>query len=316
MNKTQILKIVLSIISCVVLDILLHALTSGLSTIPEDAVLSEVSRVLGVEGAASLWALAAFSGVALVFLVLRKDIPGKGIQKGINYGASVALLWMMGMLEGVSLFGNPMIREFVVGCSDAIPAFVLSILISTIVPKKTENPSRVLVQSPHRIWILLTFMILFTLVRYGGYSTGMLRSGMQERPWITLIWTFLMGLTTGVGFLLITSPRDGTPFSEDGKRGAGFLLFGINWVSFLFFMPLMFSGYLGDVLLRIGIDLMAVVLAMTFSRAVRLVLPKRRRKRKTINGSPRTVEEKEKRLERRDNWADGSPAAPVVGNHQ
>ena len=38
------------------------------------------------------------------------------------------------------------------------------------------------------------------------------------------------------------------------------LIFGVNWAAFLVFMPLLFSGYLTDVILRIMIDPLLVTI--------------------------------------------------------
>ncbi len=74
-----------------------------------------VASILGIEITASLWVLFSFSGVAFVYLKIRNEMPGEGVKKGLRYGTAIALLWLFAMLEGVSLFGNSIINEFVVG---------------------------------------------------------------------------------------------------------------------------------------------------------------------------------------------------------
>jgi hypothetical protein len=104
MKKSQ--KIKLSrILACVLLDIVLHIVTTSYSSMPENANFSLVASILGTEITASLWALFAFSGVAFVFMNIRNEIPGEGVKKGLRFGTAIALLWMFAMLEGVSLFG-------------------------------------------------------------------------------------------------------------------------------------------------------------------------------------------------------------------
>jgi hypothetical protein len=74
-----------------------------------------------------------------VFYRVQHNIPGVGLKKGLRYGFAIALLWLFAMLEGVSLFGNPAINEFVVGLSDAIPVLLMGILLSLFVVKKARN---------------------------------------------------------------------------------------------------------------------------------------------------------------------------------
>lgn len=67
-----------------------------------------------------------------------------------------------------------------------------------------------------------------------------------------------MGVVIGLAFILVNNSRD----KIDMKNGVwkfSCLIFGLNWALFLLFMPLMLSGYLADVLLRIFIDTTLVI---------------------------------------------------------
>lgn len=142
MKKGHRVRIVAIILVCVLLDIVLHIVTTTYSTMPENAIFSLIAGILGIEITASLWALFAFSGVAFVYLNIRKEIPGEGVKKGLRYGTAIALIWLFSMLEGVSLFGNPIINEFIVDLSDAIPVFVLSILLSKLqIESESDRPA-------------------------------------------------------------------------------------------------------------------------------------------------------------------------------
>jgi hypothetical protein len=60
--------------------------------------------------------------------------------------------------------------------------------------------------------------------------------------------------------------RNGKPQSL--KRRAvtfGFVIFGVNWAVFLVFMPLLFNGFLTDVLSRIAIDVLLVTMGCCLS---------------------------------------------------
>jgi hypothetical protein len=139
MKKGDKVKIALIILTCVAFDMVLHVVTSSYSTMPENPELSILADFLGMELTAFLWALFAFSGVAFVFWICKDKIPGKGVRKGLHYGTAIALLWLFAMLEGVPLFGNSINHEFVIGLSDAVPVFVLSILLSKLLTKKEKD---------------------------------------------------------------------------------------------------------------------------------------------------------------------------------
>lgn len=253
MKKSLRIKYVAVVFACVFLDIVLHVVTASYSTVPENANFSFLSGILGTELTASLWALLAFSGVAFVYLNIRNEIPGKDVKKGLRYGTSIALLWLCAMLEGVSLFGNPMINEFVVGLSDAIPVFVLGILLSTIQFEIVQGNHPAAFVSGEKIKAVLLFTCIFLAGRYVAYFPGVIRSGIRIRPLEILLWTFLMGISIGIAFVLIGGSRDERPSVYRAVK-FGFLIFGLNWAVFLIFMPFMFSGYIADVLLRIIID--------------------------------------------------------------
>jgi len=260
MKKGQKIKIVAIVLACVLLDIVLHIVTTSFSTMPENANFSLLASILGTEITASLWALFAFSGVAFVYLNIRNEIPGEGVKKGLRYGTAIALLWLFAMLEGVSLFGNLIINEFVVGLSDAIPVFVLSILLSKLQIEKAECNRPVTFMLRKKIKAISVFTGIFLAGRYIAYFSGVIQSGNQSRPLETLIWTLLMGISIGTAFVLLGSNRSGRSLKYRVMK-FGLLIFGLNWAAFLVFMPLVFSGYIADVFLRIIIDTTLVTIA-------------------------------------------------------
>lgn len=254
-DKVRILSI---LFFCVLLDIVLHILTSRYSTMPDNPSLSFAAAGIGVEATAALWALLAFSVAAFVYWHVRDTIPGEGVRKGLRYGAIVALLWFLAMLEGVSLFGNPLSKEIVVGLSDAIPVFLLGVLISLVGPMKGSNKYAA-VSPIQKYTVISIFTALFAAGRYVAYATGLIKSGLHDMPVETFAWTLLMGIAIGVSFILL----GGCPGKSMKQRAVefSFLIFGMNWAVFLVFMPLIFSGYLLDVLYRIAMDTILVMAA-------------------------------------------------------
>jgi len=264
-------KIVAVVVVCVLLDIVLHLVTNAYSTMPENPNYSVVAELLGTEVTVSLWALLSFSGAAYVYCRIRNVIPGEGVEKGVRYGSAIALIWLFAMLEGVSLFGNPIINEFVVGLSDAIPVFLMAILLSLLTVGKGENASVQPFTLRQKMAAVSIFGGIFLVGRYAAYFTGVIQSGCLTGPVYTFFWTLLMG--AGIGVVSVLLGNIGDTLSP-GRRAAkfGFLIFGVNWATFLLFMPLLFSGYLIDVLSRIIIDTLLVTIGyyLTFSPGIGL----------------------------------------------
>ncbi|ADY14265.1 hypothetical protein [Sphaerochaeta globosa] len=164
------------------------------------------------------------------------------------------------MLEGVSLFGNPIIKESIIGLSDAIPVFLLGILLSLVNPKKDSKNYAIPCFTHPKYKVISLFAVLFLAGRYLAYSTGLITSGLHDMSVGTFVWTLLMGIAIGTSFILLGDYRN----EKSLKHRAGefsFLIFGMNWSVFLVFMPLLFSGYTIDVILRIVLDTTIVMIA-------------------------------------------------------
>jgi len=270
MKKKQLL-ITLAIISiCVLIDIALHALTSDYSTMPDDPKYSNIAEIFGVEITATLWALLAFSGATFVFLKLQSSIPGVGLEKGLRYGTAISLLWLFAMLEGVALFGNELINEFVVGLSDAIPAFLLGILLGLSIDNKEEKSTEKQLALSRKMFTVCMFTGVFFIGRYLAYFTGLIQSGYLTSPLFTLLWTLIIGACIGIACIWLECPRNES-FSKHRLVRFSILFFGINWATFLLFMPLLFSGFITDVLLRIVLDVLLVTIGyyLAFSPRVK-----------------------------------------------
>lgn len=277
MKKKRLAKIVATILICVLIDIGLHLVTNEFSTMPENPNYSKLVEMFGTEIIATIWALLAFSSAAYVFYRLLSSIPGAGLKKGLRYGSAIALLWLFAMLEGVSLFGNSVINEFVIGLSDAIPVLVMSILLSLQKAYKKEITLLKPFTLRQKIIALGVFSGIFLCGRYLAYFTHVIKSGYQTSPFNTFLWTLLMGANIGIIFILLGNSINKLS-SKLRAIKFGFFVFGVNWATFLAFMPLMFSGYLIDVIFRIILDTILVSIGYYFTITFRFELKPRLQK--------------------------------------
>ena len=253
----------------VVLDIVLHILSDGYSgTAPEFLAMSYIAERIGGEGAAILWAVLSFSGVAFVFYKFEHRINGTKLTKGLRYGFAIGLIWLIAMLEGVALFGNPFINEFVVGLSDFIPVLVVGILLSVFTSSRGSLlPEPEFGNVRNSIIILATFTFIYFLGKHVAYYTEITTSGYKTNSFLTAVWTLSMGLAIGVSYILLHSVvRNETNFMKSIKFGVW--VFGVTWTLFLIFMPLLFKGFLIDVLIRITIDAALVIMSCYCSETI------------------------------------------------
>lgn len=260
MRKKQLLITIAIVLVCVLIDIALHAITSEFSSTPEGSEYGEMAEILGVEITATLWALLAFSGAAIVFFQLQNSIPGDRLEKGVRYGSAISLLWLFAMLEGVGLFGNELLNEFVIGLSDAIPALILGILLGLTTDKNNARSTLKRSTLNRKVLTVGVFASVFFVGRCVAYLSGSIQSGYQTNPSFTFLWTLLMGACIGIACLRLGDLGRNIDLKRRAVR-FGIVFFGVNWTTFLLFMPFLFTGYLTDVLTRMALD----VLLVTFS---------------------------------------------------
>lgn len=260
MKESTLIKFGIIIAICVLLDIGLHVATDAYSTMPENPNYSPLGELLGTEITATLWAFLAFSSVAYVFYRFQSTIPGVGLKKGLRYGSAISLLWLFAMLEGVSLFENPLINEFIVGLSDIIPILVMSVLLGAFAINKRESVQPALLTLREKLLTICVFTTIFLFGRYMAYFTEIIQSGYQTSPVYTFLWTLLMGSCIGIVSILLGDAARTSSLKKSAVR-FGFWIFGVNWIVFLIFMPLLFNGFLIDFIARITIDIAIVTIA-------------------------------------------------------
>lgn len=241
-----------------VLAIVSHAVVGSFVVVANELSYGVFGRTLGAEVVASIWALLAFAGSAYVFYRYHRSIRGAGVWKGLRYGSAIALLWLVGMLEGVALFGNPIHAEFLVGLSDAVPVLIMSLLLGIYVFRSDSvvtGRSRHVRLAP----AITTIALVFLMGRYLGYTSGLIGSGHSEFPIQTLVWTLLMGVSAGVAFVLLWEAVSEPSVVRTAVR-FGIWIFGINWLVFMIFIPMLFEGVFVDVIARVSLDIVAVTI--------------------------------------------------------
>ncbi|KHD36588.1 hypothetical protein NL50_08665 [Clostridium acetobutylicum] len=265
MKIVKLVKYTAIVIFCSILDMMLHAITSKISPFPKEANFSFLVKTIGAVGAATVWVLVAFSSVAYVFYKCEDKILGIKSGKGLRYGSAIGLLWLWGMLETISLSGTSLIYEGVMGICDAIPVILMGLLLGKytsekiFVRQKNKSFKGINIYLPISI-----FNITFLVGRYFFYFTKIIDSGYETRPFLTFIWTLLMGVCIGIAYLLLGEAAR----SQSRILGAikfGVVIFGVNWFAFFVFAPIIFSGTLIDTLLKLSVDIFLVSLSCYLS---------------------------------------------------
>lgn len=275
MKCNQKIKYVSIVFFSIILAMIFHVMTSNYSTTPKIANWSFFVKVLGLPLTLIVWYFIAFGSIAFIFYVYEDKLPGVKSRKGLCYGIAIGILWLWGMLEGVSLSGNPLINEFITGICDAIPILLMGLLLGIFTTKRNTIENKKKSFSLNNILLsVFIFSTIFLVGRYFVYYTNIIKSGFRSYPYFTFIWTFLMGTCIGVTYLLLgQATKSSSPFLSAIKFGV--TIFGVNWLVFVIFIPFIFKGALLDFIIRIIIDTLLVILSYYVSESLEKMIVKK-----------------------------------------
>ena len=190
-------------------------------------------------------------------------------ETGWRFGLAFALIYLAGMQEVVvsaspfSEYGIDFVNyQLFMGLGDAIPVFLLCIIVSRFFMKRDEKET-INKKFPikKKILLIMTITILFSIERIMGYGCGYLASDIKEYPIPVIIWTILFGVILGCAYLLVRPIYK----SETGNIHTVqcvILTLGINWIWFNSFMGLILKDTIGQMLLRSGIDVLALFIGV------------------------------------------------------
>ena len=208
--------------------------------------------------------------MAVRFVCKRTKISN--MQTGIRLGLSFALIYLIAMQEVVikgspfDTYGIDFIRyQFFMGLGDAIPAFLLCMIITVFTIKNIKDSGNGVDQVgkqkiQERIRAIGIIAICFFIERVIGYKTGIIQSDCDTYPIPSYIWTALFGLTLGCIYIILYPVL----FNEDRKSSVAvsfIIVIGINWVIFNSFIGLILDGVMPQMFLRSGIDVIILLIA-------------------------------------------------------
>ena len=201
-----------------------------------------------------------FWALALVFIFIQDKLPGKGLLKGLRYGISFGVLWLIGMLEMSIAFGSPLKYEFLSGLCDCLSLILLGLLLGRFIATDSNRD----VNEKSKIGLIPIFIIasLFIVERYFRYFTlTYYNPGYFENPLITFTFTLSLGLWIGAMYWLL---RQELAKYSPAKRALWFggIVFGINWLFYSLFLLLFLKLPLIEILLVPAFDILSVIIGI------------------------------------------------------
>jgi hypothetical protein len=261
-----------------IVDLLLVFGASIIAIVSKMALPSEVNiedfdslfvKAIGFPIVASLYFVMIYAHNAITTIVFGNKAGLSKIQISLRFGVVFASIYMFGMQEVVvksspfpSWGINFIVYQFFGGIGEAIAAFLLCLGIS----KFSLNERKSTEAKPIFVWrnkvsAVVLIAVSFTLMRTLCYETGIIHSDVQTAPVPVYLWTIVFGLVIGVGYLVLQPifSDDKSPVKRSVKNIV--LTVGLCWTVFNLFIGLIFAGAMAELLIRSGLDVLAVFVA-------------------------------------------------------
>lgn len=265
-TKNIIITSILTILGSAAFAIVVHAIMPASA----DAARLDSSLVmlLGFPCVAASYFVLLYTQCTIAIRYIGNRTRASNVQTGIRFGLSFALIYLIGMQE-VMVEASPFAKygfEFIkyqlfMGVGDAIPVFVLCMIIALFTVKKNAQESNVQNRkTAERIYAIGIIAISFVMMRTVAYETGMIQSGCAQYTFPCYIWTASFGIILGYIYTLLY-PVLSTKRNSIQVPVRFILTIGLNWIIFNSFIGLIMKGTMADVLLRSGLDVLVLFIA-------------------------------------------------------
>lgn len=257
------LKIIMVILATTLISLGLHALIPTTVPLTED-VLTPVVIKLSFVGTVILYFLVTYSIITAVFLRYQGRLWGSKFMRALLFGSLVGGGWWIGMIESVFALGTDLLGEFLTGLLDFVPIVLLCLFLGAFIVeegKREGGPGKAGLQGA------FTSICIFLVVMVVGRSLRHLVTGVGYDGGLTvpvIIWMALFALVISLNFQYMKSAIINASF---WKPAAHFtlVLFGLHYLMFVYFMPLIFKGTFMEFTVVLLYDLILVFLASLLS---------------------------------------------------
>lgn len=257
--KKNWLKIMIIVIVCGSLDFILQGVTSSMHlnnlSFFKPSIFAKMGLVYPV---LIIYYWIVYAVLAVIFVLIQHNLPGEKWIKGFLYGLCFGGLHLIGMYEGILICNDTFINSTWVGLCDGLPILLMGTLIGIYTgTSEIQNTKR---QSTLSIPVIT---LCFIIGRYFSYTILHINSAYNTISLETFIWTFCQGLWIGLMyFILKTGNKGKSIFSQALFFGS--VIFGLNWLLYHLFIPLMFEASIVDIFIRVGVDVLFITVGAIF----------------------------------------------------
>jgi hypothetical protein len=195
----------------------------------------------------------AYTTIALIFLILSKNMSGNRIIKGLKFGISYSLLWSIYLMEPLA-HAAP-IDRITYPIADSAVLIVMGLLLGRFIA--ISSPIEKYKFTKHSLLNIGLITILFFIGRMIEYTIFNIYASFNESPLSSIVWVIGTGIVIGLIFDYI-NPSIGRKSIIGKSFIFGVVIFGVDLFAFNFFMPIVFNADILDLFIRTIVDIVFV----------------------------------------------------------
>ena len=197
----------------------------------------------------------AYSLIAALFLLIRGRMVGNRILQGVKYGLVCCAVWIVYLLEPLPHVAA--LDRITYPIADSVALIIMGLMLGWLLGKSKCSAGWQKTAFP--ILPVLTVTVCFFAGRMIQYLIFDTYSSFDEKSLETVLWCVLTSIAISCVLVWLNLHISN---GNRIKRAMilGCLLFGVNIILFNFFMPLVFSTDIPDLILRTLVDILAVTL--------------------------------------------------------
>lgn len=214
----------------------------------------------------TMYGIFTYSILSMMYLLIRDNLSGYKLVKGLKYGIACSIMWTSYLLEPLPHVIS-LLDKVTYPIADSAALIVMGLLLGVFLSKNTpskacdKRPSRM----PYDVLLISSFFVVGRFIQYGYFK---IYSSFEIEMVQTLLWVVLAGIA--ISFVVLWFDRF-LPTQNKWKKAllTGLVLFGVDLFLFNFFAPLVLSADIPDLIIRTVVDTIAITVGLLIKQMLK-----------------------------------------------
>lgn len=207
----------------------------------------------------TVYGIFTYSILSAMYLLIRDNLSGHKLVKGLKYGIACGIIWTSYLLEPLPHVIS-LLDKVAYPIVDSAALIVMGLLLGLFLSKSTPSKAcdRKSSRMPFDVLLISAFFVVGRFIQYGYFKVY---SSFETEMVQTLLWAVLAGIA--ISFVVLWFDRL-LPTQNKWKKAllTGLVLFGVDLLLFNFFAPLVFSADIPDLIIRTVVDTIAITVGL------------------------------------------------------